>query len=280
MTIALANEKSEQLLRDGYCLFEQVMDRDLLERVREVSDQMFDAQPAEHFEQQKSTGSMINIHENPFFAELVSAEGALASLAALGFDKPKWWSGFIISKPPHSPPLFWHQDWWGWNDEISYTWDQPQQAFLMWYLQDTTQENGCLRLIKGSHRKRHVVHEYVPDAHTAELRRMADPDHPAYQCHEDEVEVTVKAGDLVIGDSRLLHSAHANKTNQRRTVITLWYFPTWDELSEPIRAHIANRELPESWKGEAMARLESLVPAYNGDAGGIEWNRIPGERLQ
>ena len=38
------------------------------------------------------------------------------------------------------------------------------------------------------------MHDEVPDAHTDELRRVADPDHPAYQSIPEEVDVPVGGG--------------------------------------------------------------------------------------
>lgn len=280
MATITAQSRRAQLERDGYCRFEQVLSPDLLARTRAASDRLLDALPPEHLQQQKSTGSMVSVYDDPFFAQLVAAPGALAALRSLGYDAPKWRSGYAIAKPPHSPALFWHQDWWGWDEAISYTWDQPQQAFLMYYLVDTSRDNGCLRLIAGSHRRRHPMHDAVPDAHTADLRAMADPTHPAYQAAQGEVDVPVTAGDLVVGDSRLLHAAHANRTDRRRTVITLWYFPAWDELPESLRAAVAKTALPESWQGEPMRTLGSLVPTYEGDAEPTAWNRIPGAALR
>jgi hypothetical protein len=279
MTTATANGPRAQLLRDGYCHFPQILDDDLLERTRRASDQLLDALPQEHLDEQKSTGSLVSVYEDPLFGELVAAPCARDALTQLGFDHPKFASGFVISKPGGSPPLFWHQDWWGWDEECSYTWDQPMQAFLMWYLVDTTLNNGCLRVLKGSHRKRHRMHDEVPDAHTAELRAVADPDHPAYQAQAEEEDVPVKAGDLVVGDSRLLHSAHANKTEQRRTVITLWYYPAWDELSEPIQARMAKAGMDDRWPVDAYERIGSLFPTYDGDADEANWNRIPTPRF-
>ena len=51
----------------------------------------------------------------------------------------------------------------------------------------------------------------------------------------------VKAGDLVVGDARLLHSANVNRTDERRTVLTLWYLPRYDETSERVRAGYRER---------------------------------------
>jgi hypothetical protein len=248
-----------QLIEGGYCRIENLLDAELLARLQQMSDRLLDAQG------QRSTGSMVSVFDDPLFAELVSYPRALDVLYRLGFVCPRWSSGYVISKPPQSPALFWHQDWWGWDDASSYT-PIPQQLFLMYYLVDTTPENGCLRLLRGSHLKRHPMHDAVPDAHTDELRRMVDPDHPAYQSIAEEVDVPVKAGDLVIGDSRLLHSAHANKSGKRRTVITLWYHPYYDILPAGLQAGIGRMRERTEWPEGSWRRVEEagLIAEYRG----------------
>ena len=273
--ISNPQERYTQLIEEGFCKIENVLDTDLLTRLRQITDQFLDAEGEEVRAGQRSTGSMIDVGVHPIFAELVAHPPARTALETLGFLRPRWMSGYVISKPPHSPALFWHQDWWGWNDPSSYT-PLPQQLFLMYYLVDTTPHNGCLRLLRGSHLKRHQMHDTVPNAHTDDLRRMSDPDHPAYQSIAEEVNVPVCAGDLVIGDSRLLHSAHANKSDQRRTVITLWYFPYFDLLSDGLRAAIARPREWSGWDDEAMARTAEFVPRYEGQAEPVAWNREPG----
>ena len=279
MTIAIDSDQRRRLLRDGFCLFEQVLDGELLDRTRTIADALLDRQPPEHFEQQKSTGSMVSVYDDPAFAELVSCPAAIDALGRLGFPRPKWWSGFVISKPAHSPPLFWHQDWWGWSDPVSYGDPVPQQLFLMYYTVDTTPGNGCLRLIPGSHLERHPLHDAAPNAHTNALREMEDPRSPVYQAVEEAVDVPVRAGDLVIGDSRLPHSAHANDSAQRRTVITLWYFPAFDQLPESIRSYIFAERMIDAWPAETRHRIAHLLPEYDGGARPIEWNRVPGPAL-
>ena len=272
-------EKRAQLIDDGYCVFEQVLEQSMLERVRAASDKLLAAQSAEHFEAQKSTGSMVSVYDDPFFAELIAYPPALVALATLGYPKPRWSSGFVISKPPKSPALFWHQDWWGWNDPISYT-DVPQQLFLMYYLVDTQVYNGCLRVLKGTHRKRHAMHDLLPEAHNDAIRRATDTSHPVYQSLPDDIAVTVKAGDLVIGDARLLHGAYANQSDQQRTVITLWYHPAFDSAPARIQAHLSQKQSRVAQWPEAAQRLvRPLVPTYAGDQQPLEWNRDPGARL-
>jgi hypothetical protein len=276
------NKKLEQLTREGFCVFENILDPEMVSRLRVVTEKVLDAQTEAHFKDQRSTGSMVRVDQHPFMAELIAYPKALETLAGLGFDDPKWWSGYIISKPPYSPPLFWHQDGLFWDDSISYT-AQPQQWFLMYYLVDTTPENGCLRLIPGSHLNRHPLHDQVSEAHREELRQMTDSVHPAYKRAAGEVDVPVKAGDLVIGDARLLHAAHGNQSEQRRTVITLWYFPDFAGLPETIQAYVAqnqNQNLPEAWLAQTRDLIEPLRPVYEGDAEPIRNNRTPGKDLK
>ena len=179
-------------------------------------------------------------HQNPVFSELISLPETLQALHGLGFARPRYWSGFVIAKEPHSEPLYWHQDWPFWDDPASAE-PLPHQVFLMWYLVDTRPENGCLRVLPRSHRLRCHVHDTIGTGHDDTVRHEDPATSPAYRRHPDQVDVPVRAGDLVIGDARLLHAAHGNATARRRTVITMWYLPRYDGLSEPLRAAFQER---------------------------------------
>ena len=272
-------EKRAQLDRDGFCLLENIIDSAMLSRLREVTDGVIARQEAAHFQQNRAQGSLIRVTEDPFMARLIAYPPILKALARLGFSDPKYGSGFIISKPPKSPPLFWHQDARFWNEPISYT-PRVIQCFLMIYLVDTSRHNGCLRLIPGSHLKRHRLHDALPDAHEDDLSRADDLANLAFRRAEGEVDVPVKAGDVVMGSARLLHAAHGNRSDQRRTNITLWYYPDFANLPESIRAYLAADDWPGDWRARNRELLEPLRPFYTGDAEPIALNRKPGPQLR
>ena len=94
----------DQLDREGFCVFEGILDVQMLNRVRQASDRLLDTQDEAHFRDQRSTGSLISVYDDPFFAELATFPNALKVFNMLGFEDPKWASGYIISKPPNSPP--------------------------------------------------------------------------------------------------------------------------------------------------------------------------------
>ena len=283
-----SNKKREQFARDGFYIFENILDSLLLDRLRHFSDDVLARQEPAHFERQRTTGSMVLIdwamaYQHPVMAELIAHPGVLTALQQLGFDDPKFGHGRIISKPPHSPPLFWHEDGRFWDDPISYT-TQPIQCFLMYYLTDTTPQNGCLRVIPKSHLKRHALHDRIAPNHTDELRTFANPDDPGFSRVEEEIDVPVQAGDLVMGYGSLLHASHANQTDRQRTVLTMWYYPDFVALPERTQATVALAEANTSDAASASAKLQALMEplqiAYDGEAEPIAIQWTPGEELK
>ena len=127
----VAKEKRNQLMHDGFCTFEDVLSSEMVAKLNAMSEWMIGQQDEEHFEQHRSQGCIIPYWTcpHPTFTELLIDPGAMAVFTELGFDAPKFWSGFVISKPPHSPPLYWHQDGVLWEHPISYT-NQPAAVFF------------------------------------------------------------------------------------------------------------------------------------------------------
>ncbi len=226
----------ESLLQDGYTVFRALLDAATLDALREVSAAALAALPAEHRERNRSQGSLVPVAEHPGYSPVLRHPALARVFGELGFADPRFSSGDLISKPPGGPPLFWHQDWWGWDDPISYS-DTVAQVFVMIYLSDTTVDNGCLRVVPDSHRRRHALHE-APTAHGEELSRVDDPDDPLYGVAEGELAVPVTAGDVIVGGARLLHAAHANRSGAERGLITLWYHPEPGALPESMQARI------------------------------------------
>jgi hypothetical protein len=235
----------------------------------------------------RSNGSLIHLADNPEFADVIAAPALLERLRLCGATDPRFTGGFLISKPAGGPPLFWHQDWWGWDDQSAYE-PRAQQLFAMIYLTDTSIENGCLRVIPGSHRRDHPLH-HLDTAHSAAMQGFMDPSNPAYASHPDEVAVPVNAGDLLIGDARLIHGAFANQTNEERPLLTLWFMPHWSSMPPAMRAlaykgFLRGDDIPSSlarprtfldWPGPLRNRIAHVLPPDDGGVAPMRWNRVP-----
>ena len=195
-------------------------------RPRAAAEAALGSIDADHRAQWRSQGSLVPVADHPAFASLIAHPGFQEMFERLGLPGTRFSSGYVISKPPGGPALFWHQDWWGWQHPISRE-ERIAQLALFLYMTDTTRQNGCLRLIPGTHRRPHALHELV-DAHDPTLAEVRNPDDAAFAPHPDEVDVPVTAGDVVVVDARLIHGAHPNRSGRERTNITLWWHPDYD----------------------------------------------------
>jgi len=215
------------------------------------------------------------------FMELITHQAAVTAMRVLQFMDPKWISGYIISKSPGGLPLWWHQDWWAWDEPVSASEVAPY-VFFMYYLVDTDHRNGCLRVIPGSHRQHIDLHDNLPAIHTPELN-ISPLDSPVHALHPNEVAVPVHAGDLVVGDARLLHSTYANSSSSRRTNITLWYVPDFRSLSCVLQSKLAkqNAVYRDGNVGFQSPELSKWLPTYSGPS--IEYlpyQTIPDKHLR
>ena len=277
-----------QLVDEGYCHVPEVLEPSFLETVQDLSAATLRAVGEDHRAKWRSQGSLVALADHPPFAALIAYPGLQDMFSRMGFDGTRFTSGYIISKPPGGPALFWHQDWWGWRHPISRT-GRIAQIALFLYLTDTRRENGCLRVIPGSHRRPHPLHGVI-NAHDPALAAVENPDDPVYASHPDEVDVPVAAGDVVIADARLVHGAHPNRSGAERTNITLWWHPDYAGLPGEIRARLWSvvqregvdtdapgddslrpHEWPDPWRSE-------VLPFVADDPGAVEpepWVRTP-----
>ena len=235
----------------------------------------------------KSNGSLIHLADNPEYADVIAAPELLDLLRECGATDPRFTGGFLISKPGKGPPLFWHQDWWGWDDASAYS-PRANQLFAMIYLTNTRVENGCLRVIPGSHRHDHALH-HLDTAHSEGMQGYRDPTNPAYADSPDQVAVPVQAGDVLIGDARLIHGAFANQTDEERPLLTLWFMPHWSSMPPEMRAlaykgFMRGDDIPSSvaaprtfldWPEPLKQRIAHLLPPDDGGVEPMRWNRIP-----
>lgn len=282
------SQLAHDLHRNGFAVAPGLLPPDLIAHLQAESARILPTIDRDHRERNRSQGSLVQLADHPGYAPLIGAAELRAAFAGMGFRDTRFTSGYLISKPPRSPALFWHQDWWGWDEPLSYT-ETIAQMFVMVYLTDTSPANGCLRAIPGSHRRSHPLHKAIK-AHDESLSRVADPDHPLYQMHADAVPIAVRAGDVVFGDARLIHSAFPNDSGSDRSLLTLWYHPNLASLPAAMRATIRNvydrcegdtdpagpnPMTPGDWPEAALRLVRDLLPPAVDGVTPHPWNRMP-----
>jgi hypothetical protein len=190
---------------------------------------------------------------------------------AIGAEDLRWISGYVSVKEQHSPPLWWHQDWWAWDHPVSLRRDAPQVALLC-YLSDTTATSGALRVIPGSHAVSGPLHAILPQAHSDESAALPSG-HPALADHADQVTLELAAGDAVVTDYRLLHGTHAHRATHRRDCLLLSFTPDWSGLPFDIRAHLIQHPALPGPHETARGGVAELLPTYRGARHDLRLNR-------
>jgi len=268
--------RRQELLEKGFCKFPRILDHSFLAQLRDQTNQQLDELSEEKKQHSGGQGSIFGLsYRDQVFRDLICLPEAIDSLRSLGFSDPKFWSGYVIAREPGSPRAYWHQDWPFWGEMES--WEEvPHQLFLMYYLTDTTPTNGCLRVIPGSHHQRCSAHDH--EGHETPARHEDPETSPAYASHPNEIDVPIQAGDLLVGDARILHAPHSNQTDQRRTVITMWYMPRHHELSNAMKAALQTNlfyPMQEDLPDLEKERLGKTLINYDGDVAPATWDRNP-----
>ena len=261
----LALATREQMVRDGYCFVDDILTEEFLQELREESERLIDAHVPPPDVRYQGQHVVAHAKDNEVIRRLLEWEPTWQALEEMGFgDFVSAGAIIILTKDPGEPALYWHQDWMEWNDPISTT-PWPQKFFVSYYLSDTSVENGCLKVIPGTHLKRIPLHDVLVPAHD-DGARYVEEDHPImFSDHPDQVDVCVRAGSFVLGDARLLHSARRNLTNERRTLILAWHQRRADVWDKP----------PAYWQGEVPEVIANR-DAREEYAG----TRVPGEHLK
>ncbi len=193
--------KRDELVTDGYTCIPRVMSRSLLDRLCAWSDEIFDRVTVKHKIRYQGSDILVSTERNwspdrepednrfpdPIAEEIIDQPDQLSVCRQLGLENLVSDDVVIIlSKPGYGPPLYWYQDFMKWQSpEAATPW--PTRIFLSYYLTDTTRENGCLRVIPGSHGRRHELHDTLPAAHGEEIQAIDDLSHSAFADYPDAV---------------------------------------------------------------------------------------------
>jgi len=110
-----------------------------------------------------------------------------------------------------------------WHQDGQYWPIRPLATCTVWVALDpSTRENGCLRVIPGSHRARSTYPHLVEDRSdlVLNLRTQAEVFDEAAA-----VDLELQPGQMSLHDVYMIHGAAVNRSMQRRTGVALRYMP-------------------------------------------------------
>jgi len=157
-------------------------------------------------------------HLDSVFDDLVEDPRIVTPICGvLGFDRVALWTDKLNLKRPREGSGFrWHQDSPYWGHACEHCDQLPN---VMITLDDADPENGCFRVIPGSHRK-----GFLPGLNDGTRLGPLFTDPASFE-EEAQWLAEVPAGSLVVFDSHTVHGSEPNLSDRSRRAIVLTYQP-------------------------------------------------------
>ena len=241
MSVAISSLK-EQFDRDGYAIYENVIDADLMREASDHVDWLLQKNPDLRPEQLHNN----LMTDDPFWVRLVGDERLLdIAEQYVGSDIALFASHYISKPPGDGQPVLWHQD-------GSYWPLDPMEVVTLWLaVDDSLPENGCMRVVPGTqHMQLHEMKRHTEEANV--LSSRLDPE----LVEEDRaVDIVVPAGGVSVHHPNIVHGSNANTSDRRRCGLTIRYIPTTTRI-------VSDGLWPSAFllRGEAVEGINEYLP--------------------
>jgi ectoine hydroxylase-related dioxygenase (phytanoyl-CoA dioxygenase family) len=223
----LSDVEIQKYHEDGYVIPDFRLPEETLEEIRGAHARLLQKHP--EFRDYCScllaydTG-FLNVARNPEILDMVSQ--------VIGPDFALWNSSFFAKPAGNGKRTPWHQDGEYWPI-------RPLATCTVWIAVDAaTPENGCLRVIRGSHQERRLRRHRTVDAPDVTLTQELEPD------EYDErlaVDLELEPGQVSLHDVFLLHGSEANRSARARRGMTLRFMPTTSVFDRGLATDLHRR---------------------------------------
>lgn len=208
----LNSAEIEKYHRDGYVTPDFRLDETTLNGIREAHARLINRHP--EFSDYCSAllaydTWFLNVAREPAILDMVEQ--------VIGSDFALWNSSFFAKPARIGTRTPWHQDGEYWPIK-------PLATCTVWIALDaSTTENGCLRVIPGSHRSKQLARHNRSDAPNIALNLELDQN--AFD-ESKAVDIVLQPGEVSLHDVYLYHGSEPNLSDHPRRGMTLRYMPT------------------------------------------------------
>lgn len=224
--------------KNGWAIARGVLDADLIGEAKNHVEWLLKKHPDLRGEQLGHT----LVTDDPFWVRLVGDDRLLdVAEQFIGPNIALFASHYIAKRPFDGQPVLWHQDGAYWPLK-------PMEVVTLWLaVDDATPENGCMRVIPGTHKMALQQLQERKDIANV-LNSQIDP---KLVDESKAVDVILKAGDVSIHHPNIIHGSEANTSAKWRRGLTIRYIPT----STRITAVKPGEKWPSAFllRGEAVA---------------------------
>jgi hypothetical protein len=216
----LTRSQVDQYHEDGYLIPEYRLDKRTLDDIKSSHSELIERHP-----QYVDYCPAILPHD-PSFVRFACNDDILDMVAQIiGQDIALWNSSFFAKPARVGSTTPWHQDGEYWPM-------RPLATCTVWIAVDeSTVENGCLRVIPGSHKEKRVRKHVMNDAPGLALQQELPPS----EINQDAArDLTLEAGQISLHDVFLVHGSEPNRSPTSRRGMTLRFMPTTSHYDRQI----------------------------------------------
>jgi len=221
MIASTATKKSirQQYDEDGYVIVRNVLDADLIGEASNHVEWLMKNNPGRRPEQLWQD----LIANDPFWVRLISDDRLLDVAQEFVGPNIALFASHYLSKPAGDGlPVLWHQDGSYWPLE-------PMEVVTLWLaVDDSTPENGCMRVIPKTH---HLELQQLKPRQDIKSVLSSEID-PKFVDESKAVDIVLKAGDLSVHHPNVIHGSNANTSPKRRCGLTIRYIPTSTRITK------------------------------------------------
>lgn len=216
----LTTAEAEAYRRDGYVIPAFSLPDEWLARTRAALDRLLadnpDVRPEQLISAHISTGGTENVVGQDTFLALARLPPILDRVeSVIGPDIVLWGCQVFCKPATDGREVPWHQDGRYWPI-------RPPATVTAWVaIDDSTAENGCMRVLPGSHRAgRHYKHR--TDARADLALDLVIDEKIDFSCARN---IEFAAGQMSLHDIGIVHGSAPNRSGRRRAGVAIRYMP-------------------------------------------------------
>lgn len=254
---ASENER-EQFQRDGFVIVRNLLNPEevkLLSKIARLDQELSKtAYGREDGHGAIVTLSVRNDLIDDYYSAIARSSRIVQRMSAYLNDEVYHYHHKLILKEPKVGGAWeWHQDYGYWYNNGCLT---PDMGSCLIAIDQATKENGCLQVLRGSHKIGRINHGPIGDQTGADLERVEE----ATKRYET-VHVELEPGSAVLFHSNLLHRSDQNRSDNPRWALICCYNTKKNDPYKESRhpGYSPLQELPDAELfGVGQAQLEQL----------------------
>lgn len=205
---------------DGYLLLPSFFAAEIVDRLRATAtaDEILDRAAFERADGEGGTVrlSLWNHPTDTIYGAIARSRSLVEAVEQLLGDEAYHYHSKMVMKDARTGGAWaWHQDYGYWYQN-GVLWPNLCSAFIA--VDPCTRENGCLQVVRGSHRLGRLDHQVTGTQAGIDPERLA-----AIETRLETVHVLMNPGDLLLFHPNTLHRSDRNRSENRRWSLICCY---------------------------------------------------------